>query len=253
VIFTLPGGLAAGGRSKRTPAEALVAPQVTVPVTFLASRSRIQRADQTPRRLRRHTASAASGGLQPKYSTHVQSDGSLASHTIGKVYRQTEADATIARNFAGWKRRAGGPALLCAPPLNSPHARQFVLAAGNARFTATFDSARRQSIIGTFVTKRPAEVFGKWGAGCDVCRQHSTLTLTIARRTCLYQEIASEQDGARRLRVDAIPRLTYLQACTDVSPRSQTVAASAGRGSSHPVHLRLRADGQVVELHLAKP
>jgi len=139
-------------------------------------------------------------GLQRKYSTHVQPGGSLATPVHSPNY---PIAMTLRPKMAGNIGAAvAATAVHCQPP--RPHSRLRCQTFGTSKRETSAPcvprGSRGLSVIGRFGRKRPAEVFGIYGAGCPAaCRQHS-LTVRRARRTCLYPEILPRKDGARIMR-----------------------------------------------------
>lgn len=128
-------------------------------------------------------------GLQRNYSTHVQPGGSLAT----PVLLTNCSIATTLRPKMGQKMAIAVAATAAAHQPRQPesHLRSqtFTIAKWESGCSHESGGCRGLSVIGTSARKRPAEVFGIYGASCRAaCKQHS-LTVGRARRTCLYPEI----------------------------------------------------------------
>ena len=139
-------------------------------------------------------------GLQRKYSTHVQPGGSLATPVVSPNYPIT---TTLRPKMAGNMAAAvAATAARCQPRRQQSRLRcqTFGTSKWETGPSCVPRGSRGLSVIGTSAGKRPAEVFGIYGAGCRAaCRQHS-LTVSPARRTCLYPRILPRKDGARNMR-----------------------------------------------------
>ena len=163
------------------------------PPTFLCSRSRFwpvgsrvrTARPKLPLRLHRHCRPFGGlSGLQPNYSTHVQPDWSLATRTIGKVCHDLDSQAEKLPVFAGLgeEGRVDPPGRRRSPRV-PPMPDTFVAAVGNALFPRLLP-AERLSVIGRFVAKRPAEVFGICGQVVAGACWQAALTHRQGRPTC---------------------------------------------------------------------
>lgn len=107
--------------------------------------------------------------------------------------------------------------------------------------------AGRTTVIDKFVVKGPAEVFGLYGVGYGRHCQQAALTLAAGRRTCFRQENAAEMGATRRVRPFSSP-IYLLQVATMFLVDRQTVPATLRDEPATRLKLRVREDGQVIEL-----